>query len=558
MLPNRIVHYDVESTGTDKQTDQILQLAYVTTDANLNLVEGGTGEFLARMRPDVIPHPMAFLTHRIDPRRLLEEGMTEYELLTLARRVFMGMGNTCISGYNTIAFDDEIMRNSLFRNMRDAYDWSWKEGNSRADMYKLTQLVYAYCPDILSWPAGDDGEDSLKLDRLAPANGVTDMQAHDALSDVRATIAVARKIREANPKLWQYFLSLSDKNFTTSMMSKREPLLVTNTMLGKENRMTTLVYPVCTDALVSTKYLTFDLREDPSTVLSMSPEEIRHYAFTKREELPEHSPTIPVVAVATNKQPLVVQTSKMLTPDLADRLNLDLDACARHREMLEKDVEFRARLREAFTSDLPSPKNPARTLYTGGFADRKERTKMDALHIRTSAEDPTPRIFAESAFSMAAGLKEAERKRFFPLILRTKMAERIRDYLQTPDLSPVEAAELAEYTLYLQQVLAGGFDDQDRSLDDFRAEANLARLEHVTTEEDEALLGVLEAHMDRVESLVGHLAERVSTPEYAALLQQACRDHPEVSALMSSKCRELAGIEATERPKAEPSPTPSP
>lgn len=550
MLPNRIVHYDVESTGTDKQMDQILQLAYVTTDANLNLVEGGTGEFIARMRPDVIPHPMAFLTHRIDPQRLLEEGMTEYELLTHARRVFMAMGSTCISGYNTIAFDDEMMRHSLFRNMRDAYDWSWKEGNFRVDIYKLVQMTYAYCPEILTWPAGDDGEDSLKLDRLAPANGVTDMQAHDALSDVHATIAIARKIREANPKLWGYFLSLADKNYTTSLMSKREPLLVTDAILGKENRMTTLVYPVCTDALVSTKFLALDLREDPSAVLSMSPEEIRHYAFTKREELPEHSPTIPVVSVATNKQPLLVETSKMLTPQLAERLNLDLEACARHRAMIEQDVGFRARLREAFTSDLPNPVNPARTLYTGGFADRKERSKMDALHIRASAEDATPRLFGESAFALAASLKEAERKRFFPLILRTKMAERIRDYLKADQLAPSEAAELAEYTLYLQQVLAGGFDHKDRSLADFRQEANLARLEHVTTEEDEALLCSLENHMGRVEQLVGHLIERIRQPAFAALLQRAYQEEIEVRALMTPECRDLAGIQQT-RPREE-------
>lgn len=558
MLPNRIVWFDTESTGIDTQLDQILQLAYVVTDNDLNEVPGGRGEMLSKIRPDVIPHPKAFLTHRLDPRELRKQPLTEYQLLSQARSMFMAMGGTCIAGYNSISFDHDIMRHSLYRNMRDAYDYEWKDGNFKVDIYKLVLLAQAYCPDTLEWPVDDAGQRSLRLERLAPANGMEGMNAHDALSDVLATIHVARKIKEANPKLWSYFLSLSSKSFISSMLLKREPVLVTDTFLGRHNAYTSMVYPVCTDSQVDTKFLCLDLREDPEPVLSMSVEEIRKYAFTKREELPENSPLIPVISIASNKQPLVCEPSAILTAAAAERFNLDVDLCAKRAAMIERDVSFRERLRKAYTSDFPALKNPGRSLYTSAFPDRKQRAVFDSMHARGTAENPAKRIHTESAFDLAMKLGAPETiQRFFPLILRTKMTEVIRDYLK-PDINPMQAAELAEYVIYMKGLLDHGFDPRDRTMDDFRKECNKARMEVVVTEEDESLLVELEGHMEQVNSLIQDLYKKIHTPAFTELLGQSHQESPAVRALMSTDCKKIAGIELEKHQNNQMDSSPSP
>jgi hypothetical protein len=44
-----------------------------------------------------------------------------------------------------------------------------------------------------------------KLDQLAPANGIKHNDAHDALADVRATIAIAKIIKQTQPPTIQVF-----------------------------------------------------------------------------------------------------------------------------------------------------------------------------------------------------------------------------------------------------------------------------------------------------------------------------------------------------------------
>ena len=53
-----------------------------------------------------------------------------------------------------------------------------------------------------------DGRPSFKLEHLSAANGLAHEAAHDALSDVRATIALARLIRDKQPRLFDFALRL--------------------------------------------------------------------------------------------------------------------------------------------------------------------------------------------------------------------------------------------------------------------------------------------------------------------------------------------------------------
>src|SRR3546814_6278220 len=75
----------------------------------------------------------------------------------------------------------------------------------------ILRLAHAMRPQGVQWPRRDDGFTSFKLVDLAAANGIGHEHAHDALSDVQALIGMARLARAAQPKLWDYALTLRNK-----------------------------------------------------------------------------------------------------------------------------------------------------------------------------------------------------------------------------------------------------------------------------------------------------------------------------------------------------------
>jgi DNA polymerase III epsilon subunit-like protein len=181
--------YDYETTGIDPRRDRPLQVAGIRTDENLNEI-GEPLNIYCQPSEDILPHPAACLVTGITPGRLAEQGLSEAEFMTRIHAELAQPG-TCGVGYNSLRFDDEVTRYSLYRNFFDPYAREWQGGNSRWDLIDLVRCAYALRPEGIVWPE-EDGRVTLKLERLTAANGIAHGQAHDALSDVRATTALAR------------------------------------------------------------------------------------------------------------------------------------------------------------------------------------------------------------------------------------------------------------------------------------------------------------------------------------------------------------------------------
>ena len=148
---------------------------------------------------------MACLITGITPQKALSEGVCEAEFIRLIHAEF-SQGGTCVAGYNSIRFDDELTRQLLYRNFYDPYAREWKNGNTRWDILDMARLAAATRPEGIVWPKREDGTNSFRLEALTAANGIEHADAHDALSDVLATIEMARLIKQAQPRL--YDLSL--------------------------------------------------------------------------------------------------------------------------------------------------------------------------------------------------------------------------------------------------------------------------------------------------------------------------------------------------------------
>src|SRR5690606_32905691 len=116
------------------------------------------------------------------PQMAEEMGIPEPEFMRIIHAE-LSQPETCGAGYNSLRFDDEVTRYSLYRNFYDPYEREWRNGNSRWDIIDMLRLTRALRPEGINWPDKPDGSPSFRLEDLTIANGIAHEGAHEALSD---------------------------------------------------------------------------------------------------------------------------------------------------------------------------------------------------------------------------------------------------------------------------------------------------------------------------------------------------------------------------------------
>ena len=259
--------YDYETFGADPRRDRPVQFAGLRTDLDLNVIDEPLCIY-CRPADDFLPHPEACLITGITPQKALAEGLPEVEFIAQINEKF-SQPNTCVVGYNNIRFDDEITRFSLYRNFFDAYAREWQNGNSRWDIIDMVRLTHALRPEGIEWPTHPDGKPSFRLDQLTVANGISHEAAHDALSDVHATIALAKLIREKQPRLYDYVFERRTKQQIAQLLNiaKPFPVLHVSSMYPSEQGCIALVAPIAAHPVNKNEVIVYDLRVDPQSFL---------------------------------------------------------------------------------------------------------------------------------------------------------------------------------------------------------------------------------------------------------------------------------------------------
>ena len=219
------VFYDFETTGTHTAFDQPLQFAAIATDGNLKELE--RIDVRCQLAPHVLPSPVAMNVTGVKPEQLLDKNFPNYfEFAQTIQALTEKWAPACWLGYNTIAFDEKVLRQMFYQNLQPNIYATQLFGNVRQDLMKMIFAVYADAPEILKWPVGDNGKISFKLDRLAPINGFSHENAHDALNDVEATIFIFKLIKERAPRLFQNLMSSTDKHFISTQLKQFKPMSV--------------------------------------------------------------------------------------------------------------------------------------------------------------------------------------------------------------------------------------------------------------------------------------------------------------------------------------------
>lgn len=377
--------HDYETFGADPRRDRPAQFAGVRTDETLNEI-GEPLVIYCKPARDFLPHPEACLLTGITPQLAAERGLLEPEFIARIHAELV-QPNTCGTGYNSVRFDDEVTRFTLYRNFYDPYAREWQQGNSRWDIIDLVRMTYALRPHGIAWPQHEDGQPSFRLEDLVAANGIAHESAHDALSDVRATIALARRLRAQQPRLYDWLFQLRDKRKAATQLdlNTHNPVLHTSRMYPAKTGCTALVMPMIIEPGNNNSILVYDLRHDPEMFLPLDHDELSRLLFTRSEDLPDGMQRLPVKSVKINKCPALAPRNT-LTADAVERIELDLDACHRHWQKLCTEPSFFQRVATAYTSHVFAPPCDVDVALYDGFLNNTDAALSAQIRLASPQE----------------------------------------------------------------------------------------------------------------------------------------------------------------------------
>jgi exodeoxyribonuclease-1 len=470
MSNHTFLWHDYETFGAEPRRDRPAQFAAIRTDADLNEI-GEPIMLYCQPAPDYLPDPQACLITGITPQHCLEHGVPEHEFAARICAAFSEPGTIGV-GYNTIRFDDEVTRFLLWRNLMDPYAREWQNGCGRWDMLDVVRMAYALRPDGITWPRHDDGRPSFKLEHLTRDNGLVHETAHDALSDVRATIALARLLRSKQPKLFDFCLELRRKDKVAEQMglhldrALRQPFLHVSGMFPAERGCIGVVWPLATHPTNKNEVLVWDCRHDPSELFNLDVETIRQRLFTRSAEMPEGVTRLPIKSVHLNKSPMLVGNLKTLSTQMAARWALDIEQCLAHARIAADGPDMAAVWQKVYQRETAATAVDVDEDLYGGFVSNNDRRKLESLRMQTPAQ-------------LATARPSFEDERLAELLLRY----RARNFPET--LSETEAQHWEEHRAARLFDGAGGA----RTIDQLFAEIDA--LSETADERAEEILGAL-------------------------------------------------------------------
>ncbi len=295
--------YDYETFGADPKRDRIAQFAGIRTDENFKIID--KVEHYCKLSEDYIPNYQACLITGITPQMANRRGMNEEKLSEAIYREFTKV-NTVSIGYNSLKFDDEVTRNLFYRTLRDPYIREWKDGCSRWDFLRGVMGFYTVSRNKIIWPKSEDNKTSFKLEKLTEINGIKHKKAHDAMSDVKATIDMAKLLWERDKKLYNYIMSLRDKNFVNNLLREEQFFIHSDFSYGYDRDYTTLLYKVNIVKMGANDVIFLDLNTDLNLLKELEIDKLKELMYMKKEELAEGSYSRPgVKMLRTNQIPLL-------------------------------------------------------------------------------------------------------------------------------------------------------------------------------------------------------------------------------------------------------------
>jgi exodeoxyribonuclease I len=456
--------YDLETSGFNPRTARIMQFGGQRTDLNLKPIGDPVNVYI-KLTADIVPEPSAVLVTGITPQKTLAEGLTEAEFLRFFHKEVVWPGTTFV-GFNTVRFDDEFMRFLQYRNFYDAYEWQWKDDCSRWDLLDVTRMTRALRPDGIEWPFASDGKPANRLELLAAINKLEHSDAHDALSDVQATIDLARLIKNKQPELFDYLLQCRDKKAVARLVEAGQPFVYTSGKYSSDYLHTTAV------ALLAKRpkgeALVYDLRFDPEPFAQMTVDElVEAWRWTKDPD----AVRLPVKTLKYNRCPAIAPLGVLKDTASQERIKLNmlsikthlgnLKKC--HAELTPKVVQAVARLdeeRERAQITLVDDQLTVDERLYDGFISDADKSAMRA--VRAAQPDELTRFTDKLKDPRLRNLLPLYKARNYPKALTAEEQAAWEDYCRRKLLG--EDKRLERYFATLAELEAGKLTGEQRYL----------------------------------------------------------------------------------------------
>ena len=362
-----LVFYDTETTGISTAFDQILQFAAIRTDHAFQELE--RFEIRCRLMPHVVPAPGAMRVTKITADQLDDPSYpSHYEMVRAVRDKLLAWSPAVFIGYNSLSFDEQLLRQAFFQTLHDPYLTS-RGGNARADLMRAVQVSALIAPGSIALPLNDKGLPQFKLDRLAPANGFNHAHAHDAMGDVEATLYLARLLASRAPDLWAATLKGATKAGATQRMTRAPIFCAFESYFAKPYGFALTALGSSRDT--GTHLYAYDLLVPPQELACLSDSELaRRLAATPR----------PLRLIRTNGAPILLSypDAHGLT-SAAEVAPGELEARA---DRLARDAGLRQRLiraQEALAEPRETSTHVEEQIYDG-FISNADQKLLDAFH----------------------------------------------------------------------------------------------------------------------------------------------------------------------------------
>lgn len=464
MQPN-FYFYDLETSGISARECRIMQFAGQRTDMGLKPI-GESESFYIKLTPDILPDPDAILITGITPQKTLTDGITEAEFLKYFYKNIAQPG-TIFVGFNNIRFDDEFIRFISYRNFYDAYEWQWRNNNSKWDILDVSRLTRALRPEGINWPFDSEGKPSNKLELLAKANKLNHFKAHDAASDIKATIAVAELIKQKQPKLFDYLLTMRDKKLIEELVKKPEPFIYCSGRYNGEYQKTTVVITLTTHPTQKGAIFVYDLRVDPAKWAKKTPQQLAEYLAKFKYE--EGEKRLPVKQLQFNRCPAVAPLS-VLDEASQKRLKLRLGEINKNLKTLLTYSDFGKNFQEAVKlnerqkqASLIIDINDVDSQLYDGFFNDEDKAKMDI--VRAANQEDLADLHLAFNDARLEKLLLLYKARQFPKSLSADEQAKWEAYRQHKLLAGDDQSEFARYVKRLNELsVKEGLTDEQRYL----------------------------------------------------------------------------------------------
>ncbi len=367
-----IVFYDFETTGRKKWFDQIIEVGAILVDGNLN--EKDRIQLRCRIKPGVVPSAEALLINKTSVSSLLKESCSHYQMIEELRSKFLEWSPAIFVGWNTIKFDEDFLRQALFQNLRSPYLTN-THGNQRADIFPIAHAMSVFSPNSIVVPRKDDGKPSFKLEDIAPANGITDFEAHSAIGDVKASIELAKLCREKAPAVWGRARIAMDLNKIKETVQKEKffcfftfffnkPQVYAGAYAGKNKRN-------------EKEIALFDLKYDPEELFDSSVENLKKEITGTRRK---------IRTISINKFPILME-GKYAENNNKEYRDIGVAVLEERAQKVRENQNFHEKVGEALALQLEErieegaqkPKYLEERLYDG-FASKRDEYLEDQFH----------------------------------------------------------------------------------------------------------------------------------------------------------------------------------